>query len=167
MVAVIIGSKRMGINPDNVATPMAASFGDLITLALLAFCGQWFYSFTGKQGWTNTHTTHTHWARGCAVFTSGQQMAPVSLTQRSDCYWVFRKQMVTFSLHRTVYLCTVPGGSLVIMPNPSLDSHRLQTPGQSHPPPYRLGTNHYGHGHQQVFTIEVNRYNSGQIQGWI
>ncbi|XP_040894300.1 solute carrier family 41 member 2 isoform X2 [Toxotes jaculatrix] len=46
MVAVIIGSKRMGINPDNVATPMAASFGDLITLALLACCSQWFYSFT-------------------------------------------------------------------------------------------------------------------------
>uniref|UniRef100_A0A8D3CC08 Solute carrier family 41 member n=1 Tax=Scophthalmus maximus TaxID=52904 RepID=A0A8D3CC08_SCOMX len=38
MVAVIIGSMRMGINPDNVATPMAASFGDLITLALLACC---------------------------------------------------------------------------------------------------------------------------------
>uniref|UniRef100_A0A8C2WQC5 Solute carrier family 41 member n=1 Tax=Cyclopterus lumpus TaxID=8103 RepID=A0A8C2WQC5_CYCLU len=36
MVGVIIGSKRMGINPDNVATPMAASFGDLISLALLA-----------------------------------------------------------------------------------------------------------------------------------
>uniref|UniRef100_A0A672YGG6 Solute carrier family 41 member n=1 Tax=Sphaeramia orbicularis TaxID=375764 RepID=A0A672YGG6_9TELE len=36
MVGIIMGSKRMGINPDNVATPMAASFGDLITLALLA-----------------------------------------------------------------------------------------------------------------------------------
>uniref|UniRef100_A0A3Q2V3U0 Solute carrier family 41 member n=1 Tax=Haplochromis burtoni TaxID=8153 RepID=A0A3Q2V3U0_HAPBU len=36
MVGVIIGSKRIGINPDNVATPIAASFGDLITLALLA-----------------------------------------------------------------------------------------------------------------------------------
>ncbi|XP_039988435.1 solute carrier family 41 member 2 isoform X2 [Xiphias gladius] len=45
-VVVIIVSKRMGINPDNVATPMAASFGDLITLALLACCSQWFYSFT-------------------------------------------------------------------------------------------------------------------------
>ncbi|KAL6107076.1 slc41a2 [Pungitius sinensis] len=44
MVAVIIGSKRMGINPDNVATPMAASFGDLITLALLVCFSQWFYS---------------------------------------------------------------------------------------------------------------------------
>ncbi|XP_077423285.1 solute carrier family 41 member 2 [Vanacampus margaritifer] len=45
MVGVIIGSKRTGINPDNVATPMAASFGDLITLALLAYISQWFYSF--------------------------------------------------------------------------------------------------------------------------
>uniref|UniRef100_A0A665UUM1 Solute carrier family 41 member n=1 Tax=Echeneis naucrates TaxID=173247 RepID=A0A665UUM1_ECHNA len=41
MVAVIIGSKRIGINPDNVATPLAAGFGDLITLALLACCGQY------------------------------------------------------------------------------------------------------------------------------
>ncbi|XP_036964002.1 solute carrier family 41 member 2-like isoform X3 [Acanthopagrus latus] len=44
MVGVIIGSHRLGINPDNVATPMAASFGDLITLALLACLSQWFYS---------------------------------------------------------------------------------------------------------------------------
>ncbi|XP_069798228.1 solute carrier family 41 member 1-like [Narcine bancroftii] len=36
MVGVIIGSRKMGINPDNVATPIAASLGDLITLALLA-----------------------------------------------------------------------------------------------------------------------------------
>ncbi|XP_067356789.1 solute carrier family 41 member 2 isoform X2 [Channa argus] len=45
MVGVILGSKWMRINPDNVATPMAASFGDLITLALLASFSQWFYSF--------------------------------------------------------------------------------------------------------------------------
>ncbi|KAJ8265117.1 hypothetical protein COCON_G00142160 [Conger conger] len=36
MIGVIIGSRRFGINPDNVATPIAASLGDLITLALLA-----------------------------------------------------------------------------------------------------------------------------------
>ncbi|XP_061076020.1 solute carrier family 41 member 1-like [Conger conger] len=36
MVGVIIGSRRVGINPDNVATPIAASLGDLITLSLLA-----------------------------------------------------------------------------------------------------------------------------------
>ena len=49
MVGVIIGSKRMGINPDNVATPLAASGGDLITLALLACFSQWFYSFIGER----------------------------------------------------------------------------------------------------------------------
>ncbi|XP_036386789.1 solute carrier family 41 member 1 [Megalops cyprinoides] len=36
MIGVIIGSRKVGINPDNVATPIAASLGDLITLALLA-----------------------------------------------------------------------------------------------------------------------------------
>ncbi|XP_066527665.1 solute carrier family 41 member 1 isoform X2 [Hoplias malabaricus] len=36
MIGVIIGSRRVGINPDNVATPIAASLGDLITLSLLA-----------------------------------------------------------------------------------------------------------------------------------
>ncbi|KAM3870347.1 solute carrier family 41 member 2 [Diretmus argenteus] len=45
MVGVIIGAKKMGINPDNVATPLAASFGDLITLAFLACLSQWFYTF--------------------------------------------------------------------------------------------------------------------------
>ncbi|CAL8262900.1 unnamed protein product [Merluccius merluccius] len=43
MVALILGSKKLGINPDNVATPMAASFGDLITLAFLASFSRWFY----------------------------------------------------------------------------------------------------------------------------
>uniref|UniRef100_A0A3Q3XLI8 Solute carrier family 41 member n=1 Tax=Mola mola TaxID=94237 RepID=A0A3Q3XLI8_MOLML len=45
MVGVIIGSKWLGINPDNVATPMAASFGDLITLAFLVCFSHWFYFF--------------------------------------------------------------------------------------------------------------------------
>ncbi|KAG7275906.1 hypothetical protein CRUP_009595 [Coryphaenoides rupestris] len=36
MVAVILCSRKWGVNPDNVATPIAASLGDLITLSLLA-----------------------------------------------------------------------------------------------------------------------------------
>ncbi|XP_076155793.1 solute carrier family 41 member 2 [Alosa pseudoharengus] len=48
MVGVIVGSKKMGINPDNVATPIAASFGDLITLTILAFVGQGLYDCTGS-----------------------------------------------------------------------------------------------------------------------
>lgn len=49
MVGVIIGCKKIGLNPDNVATPLAASFGDLITLSLLACFSQWFYSFMGER----------------------------------------------------------------------------------------------------------------------
>lgn len=48
MVAVIFGSKRTGINPDNIAAPIAASFGDLITLGLLAIISQLFFKYIGK-----------------------------------------------------------------------------------------------------------------------
>lgn len=37
MVAVILASRQFNINPDNVATPIAASLGDLTTLSLLAW----------------------------------------------------------------------------------------------------------------------------------
>lgn len=49
MIAVIIGSKKVGINPDNVATPIAASLGDLITLSLLAGVSSTFYNFIGED----------------------------------------------------------------------------------------------------------------------
>ncbi|XP_051978693.1 solute carrier family 41 member 2 [Xyrauchen texanus] len=45
MVGVIVGSKKVGINPDNIATPIAASFGDLITLGLLAIISQGFFYY--------------------------------------------------------------------------------------------------------------------------
>nr|XP_020660079.1 solute carrier family 41 member 2 [Pogona vitticeps] len=48
MVGVIVGSKKTGINPDNVATPIAASFGDLITLAILAWISQGLYDCLDK-----------------------------------------------------------------------------------------------------------------------
>ena len=47
VVGVIIGSKRIGINPDNVATPIAASLGDLITLSLLAGVSTILYQYRG------------------------------------------------------------------------------------------------------------------------
>lgn len=49
MVGVIVGSKKTGINPDNVATPIAASFGDLITLAILAWISQGLYKCLGRS----------------------------------------------------------------------------------------------------------------------
>ncbi|XP_062848632.1 solute carrier family 41 member 2 isoform X2 [Trichomycterus rosablanca] len=49
MVGVIVGSKRTGINPDNIAAPIAASFGDLITLGLLAVISQGFFKYNESQ----------------------------------------------------------------------------------------------------------------------
>ncbi|ESO84259.1 hypothetical protein LOTGIDRAFT_184369 [Lottia gigantea] len=51
MVAVVISSKKCNINPDNVATPIAASLGDLITLSLLAFVSRLLYEALGKDVW--------------------------------------------------------------------------------------------------------------------
>uniref|UniRef100_A0A671UE47 Solute carrier family 41 member n=1 Tax=Sparus aurata TaxID=8175 RepID=A0A671UE47_SPAAU len=45
MVAVIIGSRKVGINPDNVATPIAASLGDLTTLSLLGGVSSLFFCY--------------------------------------------------------------------------------------------------------------------------
>ncbi|OXA52611.1 solute carrier family 41 member 1 [Folsomia candida] len=51
MVLVIILSRMFRINPDNVATPIAASLGDLTTLALLAFISNSVYGAIGTHKW--------------------------------------------------------------------------------------------------------------------
>ena len=51
MIVVILLSKSVGINPDNVATPIAASLGDLVTLALLAFIGEFLFGCIGTHNW--------------------------------------------------------------------------------------------------------------------
>nr|XP_006628513.1 PREDICTED: solute carrier family 41 member 1 [Lepisosteus oculatus]XP_015198110.1 PREDICTED: solute carrier family 41 member 1 [Lepisosteus oculatus] len=53
MIGVIIGSRKIGINPDNVATPIAASLGDLITLALLASISTGLYQQLELNDYTN------------------------------------------------------------------------------------------------------------------
>lgn len=57
MIGVIIASRKVGINPDNVATPIAASLGDLITLSLLAGISTGLYKELGNKH-THTHTDH-------------------------------------------------------------------------------------------------------------
>ncbi|XP_063797276.1 solute carrier family 41 member 3 isoform X2 [Pseudophryne corroboree] len=49
MIGVIIASRKLGINPDNVATPIAASLGDLITLSLLAGISSTLYQYIDIQ----------------------------------------------------------------------------------------------------------------------
>ena len=44
MCMVVIFSHRNNINPDNVATPIAAALGDLVTLSILAFVGSLIYN---------------------------------------------------------------------------------------------------------------------------
>lgn len=62
MIGVIVASRKVGINPDNVATPIAASLGDLITLSLLAGISTGLYkelgnmSLTFKQAFSSVFT---------------------------------------------------------------------------------------------------------------
>ncbi|XP_063439871.1 solute carrier family 41 member 1-like [Mytilus trossulus] len=51
MVIVVLLSRRFHINPDNVATPIAASLGDLTTLSLLSGVSSFLFNAIGKQHW--------------------------------------------------------------------------------------------------------------------
>jgi solute carrier family 41 len=51
MVLVIMLSRRCSINPDNVATPIAASLGDLTTLALLAWTASLLWADLEREKW--------------------------------------------------------------------------------------------------------------------
>lgn len=48
MIGVVILSRKHHINPDNVAIPIAASLGDITTLALLAGSGSLLFNGTGE-----------------------------------------------------------------------------------------------------------------------
>ncbi|XP_044741589.1 solute carrier family 41 member 1-like isoform X2 [Chrysoperla carnea] len=49
--AVIVFSRHCNINPDNVATPIAASLGDITSLTLLSWISTILYDSIGKQDW--------------------------------------------------------------------------------------------------------------------
>ncbi|XP_073961432.1 solute carrier family 41 member 1-like [Choristoneura fumiferana] len=49
MIGVIVISKKVNINPDNIATPIAASLGDLTTLALLSWIASLLYRNIGTS----------------------------------------------------------------------------------------------------------------------
>lgn len=50
-ITVVIFSKKVNINPDNVAAPIAASMGDVVTLALLAFISKFIFERSGQYVW--------------------------------------------------------------------------------------------------------------------
>lgn len=50
MICIVVGARKFGVNPDNIATPIAASLGDLITLSILALISSFFYKHRGREG---------------------------------------------------------------------------------------------------------------------
>ncbi|CAD6199420.1 unnamed protein product [Caenorhabditis auriculariae] len=54
MVGVILLSRKFNVNPDNIATPIAASLGDLTTLGVLAMFGSVFLEAHLTDSWLNT-----------------------------------------------------------------------------------------------------------------
>ena len=51
MIVVILLSRRCNVNPDNVATPIAASLGDLTTLSLLAWIASLLWADLQEEQW--------------------------------------------------------------------------------------------------------------------
>ncbi|CAF4605172.1 unnamed protein product [Rotaria sp. Silwood1] len=51
MIIVIVSSHKCKVNPDNIATPIAASLGDLTTLAVLAGIGGFLFKIIDNYTW--------------------------------------------------------------------------------------------------------------------
>jgi len=51
MVIVIVGGRKCHCNPDNIATPIAASLGDVVTLGLLAWISDVLYNDFIDEGY--------------------------------------------------------------------------------------------------------------------
>lgn len=51
MIAVILISRRLHVNPDNVATPLAASVGDVVSITLLANIASLLYVYIDTLYW--------------------------------------------------------------------------------------------------------------------
>lgn len=49
MIGVIVVTHRLHMNPDNLATPVAASIGDVVSISLLAQIASAFFHIHGEQ----------------------------------------------------------------------------------------------------------------------
>ncbi|KAJ9581572.1 hypothetical protein L9F63_023255, partial [Diploptera punctata] len=52
MIGIVIGSYKIKMNPDNLATPVAASIGDVVSITLLAHIASAFFSIHDSYYWT-------------------------------------------------------------------------------------------------------------------
>lgn len=69
MCLTIIICRKYAINPDNIATPIAASLGDVTTLILLAYISHWLYGIIASDSISPIPST---------VFVSNQSFAHAS-----------------------------------------------------------------------------------------
>jgi len=51
MIAVILISYRFKMNPDNLATPLAASIGDVVSISILSIMASEFFSRINSEIW--------------------------------------------------------------------------------------------------------------------
>ena len=51
MIIVIALCRCFGFNPDNIAIPVAASLGDMVTLGSLAYIATFFYGYLGTKSY--------------------------------------------------------------------------------------------------------------------
>ncbi len=58
VIFIIITAKKFNINPDNIATPIAASLGDAVTLIILSLVGSFFYIFSKRKKLFSSIVTH-------------------------------------------------------------------------------------------------------------
>ncbi|XP_074054549.1 solute carrier family 41 member 3 isoform X2 [Macrotis lagotis] len=49
MICVVMGARKLGINPDNIATPIAAMLGDVVSLCILAGTSHILYKYTDQS----------------------------------------------------------------------------------------------------------------------
>lgn len=56
MVMVIYGSHKFKVNPDNVATPLAASIGDIVSNTVLAVTAQYMFEQIREYALNYPHT---------------------------------------------------------------------------------------------------------------
>ncbi|KAL9692510.1 hypothetical protein quinque_016476 [Culex quinquefasciatus] len=84
LVAVILLSNKLKMNPDNLATPLAASIGDVVSISLLSFIASLLFEHLDTHLWiTFVVARIDNWMGSCTVGTLYQWIGWSSVGYRS------------------------------------------------------------------------------------
>ena len=93
MMFLILLSKHLDINPDNIATPIASSLGDLVTLIILAYCSSLLYDISELDG-SNLYFTKNFICLfvcfNCRDSPMGSRLFGIHLYHSSAHFWFLR-----------------------------------------------------------------------------